>query len=308
MAMPRAQGLFHKAIVQSASSLFGLATREEAERNTQQFLAQLGLDRTRLRSLHDLPAQTLVRAMLAAVKISRRDDFRPVVDGRALPWQPFAPEAVQLSRSVPLMTGWCENEQRLNFAATRAIFMQSAEEALASIARALGVSRDDAMRLMAVYGDTRPGDSPGDIHTQIYGDHRYRRAVTRAAELQAAQGGAPVYTYLLRWRTSALGGILRAPHTLCLAFIFGNVDVPGGIVGSATDCDQLQDEMTNAWVAFARSGNPDHAGLAAWKPYSLSERHTMVFDRQSRLQADPLREERLAFEPFPRYIPAIGEA
>lgn len=308
MGAPRARGLFHKAIIQSASSLLGLATQEEAERNTHGFLALLGLHRNRLRSLHELPADILVRAMLASVKSAHRDDFRPVVDGRTLPWQPFAPEAVRLSAGVPLMTGWCENEQRLNFAATPAVFRQSAEQALASTARALGVSLGDAARLTDAYRACRPGDTPGDIHAQIYGDQRYRRSVTRAAECQVADGGAPVYTYLLRWKSPVLDGILRAPHTLCIAFAFGNVDVPGGIVGTAADRHALQEEMAGAWVAFAHRGNPGHGGLAEWRPYSLAERHTMVFDRRSGLEADPLREERLAFEPYPRYIPALGEA
>ncbi|QDL38563.1 carboxylesterase/lipase family protein [Rhodoferax sediminis] len=308
MAMPRARGLFHKAIIQSASSLLRLATEEEAERNTEQFLAQLGLNRNRLRALHELPAETLVKAMLAAVKATHRDDYRPVVDGRTLPWQPFSAEAVQLSAAVPLMTGWCENEQRLTFAATPAVYRQSAQQALASTARALGVPAADAERLLETYRSGRPGDAPGDLYAQVYGDHRYRRSVTRAAELQTEQGGAPVYAYLLRWKTPVLDGMLRTPHTLCIAFAFGNVDVPGGIVGAGADRDPLQEEMSGAWLAFARSGNPNHAGLVSWRPYALAERATMVFDRHSRLQADPLREERIAFEPFPRYVPAIGEA
>jgi para-nitrobenzyl esterase len=308
MAMPRARGLFHRAIIQSASSLLRLATLEEAERNAHHFLSRLGLDRHRIGVLLELPPETLVKAMLAAVKTTHRDDYRPVVDGRSLPWQPFSHEAAHLSSEVPLMGGWCENEQRLKIAATPELCRQSSEQALASTARALGVPAADAARLMDAYGSGRPGDTPGDLYAQILGDHRYRRSVTRAAELRAMQGGAPAFIYVLRWKTSALDGVLRTPHTLCIAFAFGNVDVPGGIAGEGADRLRLQEEMTGAWLAFARHGNPNHPGLAAWQPYALGERPTMVFDRLSRLEADPLREERIALEPFPPYVPAIGEA
>jgi para-nitrobenzyl esterase len=255
-----------------------------------------------------MPVETLLKAMPEAVRASGRiDNYRPVVDGRALPCQPFEAAAVQLSAGVPLMTGWCENEQRLAYAPTPSIYKLSAREARASAARVLGVSQSDAASLIAVYRNGRPQDTPGDIFTQIFGDHRYRRSVTRAAELQIAHGGAPVYVYLLRWKSPVLDGLLRTPHTLCIAFAFGNVDLATGITGTGPDRYPLQEEMAQAWVAFARTGNPNHAGLPTWRPYSPAGRSTLVFDRKTRLVNDPLREERIAFEPYPRYVPAKGE-
>jgi para-nitrobenzyl esterase len=308
MAMPKARGLFHKAIIQSASSLLALATREEAERNTFHFLAQLGLDKTKIRQLHALPVQTLLGAIpVTIIAAGGIDNFRPVVDGRTLPWQPFDAQAVNLSAAVPLMTGWCENEQRLTFASSPELYRQSMQEVRTGIASMLGIAQADAGRLIEVYRRGRPAEAPGDIYAQIYGDHRYRRTVTRAAELQCAHGGAPVYMYLLNWKTPVQDGLLRTPHTLCIAFAFANVDLATGITGTGIDRYRLQDEMSQAWLAFARSGNPNHAGLPAWPAYCTSTRPTMVFDRQTRLVEDPLREERIAFDGYPPYVPAIGE-
>jgi para-nitrobenzyl esterase len=98
-----------------------------------------------------------------------------------------------------------------------------------------------------------------------------------------------------------LNGLLRTPHTLCIPFAFGNVDIASGITGTGADRYPLQDEMSGAWVAFAKSGNPNHSGLPSWQPYSASERPTMVFDRQTQLVKDPAREERIAFAAYPRY-------
>ena len=308
MAMLEAHGLFHKAIIQSASSLLSLATLEEAERNTYYFLAELGLNKQKLSALHELPAATLLKAMPAAVKAAGQiDNYRPVVDGRALLWQPFDAAAVQLSAKVPLLTGWCENEQRLTLAPTPGVYQQSEQQARASTAHVLGVAEDEAAKLIEVYRSGRPQDTAGDIYAQIFGDHRYRRSVTRAAELQVTHGGAPVYMYLLRWKTPVLDGLLRTPHTLCIAFAFANVDLATGITGTGADRYVLQEQMSQAWIAFARTGKPNHNGLPTWPAYSIKERPTMVFDRQTQLVNDPLREERLAFESYPRYIPAVGE-
>jgi para-nitrobenzyl esterase len=310
MAMPRARGLFHKAIIQSASSLLAPASLDDAEAATDRFLAQLGLNRrSDLRALHELPAARLLDAMAAAVRdAGQADHFRPVVDGHVLPTRPFEDGALRLSAHVPLMTGWCENEQRWAFAGTPDVYRRSAPQVLGATARLLGVTVDEAAPLVDAYRRSRPQDSPGDVYAQIVGDHRYRRSVTRAAQLQAAHGGAPVYLYLLAWKSPVQGGLLRSPHTLCLPFVFANADRATGITGDGSDREALQRQMAGAWVAFARNGNPNHVGVPNWHPFSPGRRSTLVFDGDTRLVDDPLREERLAFEPYPSYVPAFGEA
>ena len=308
MAMPQARGLFHRAIIQSASSLLTMATMDEAERNTHHFLAQLGLARSRLGDLVDIRSDSLLKAMSAAIKASGGvDNYRPVVDGRALSCQPFDAAAVQASAQVPLLTGWCENEQRLNFAPMPHIYRQGEQEAVAGVASVVGIPQDHAASLLEVYRSGRPQDTPGDLYAQICGDHRYRRTVTRAAELQLLHGGAPVYMYQLTWKTPVQGGLLRTPHTLCIPFVFANVDAASGITGLDPDRYRLQDEMSAAWVAFARAGSADHAGLPAWPRFSAEQRHTMVFDRRTAIVGDPSRAERLALDTCPRYIAAVAQ-
>jgi para-nitrobenzyl esterase len=304
MAMPRARGLFHKAIIQSASSLLRLSTLEEAERNTDFFLRALDLDRSKLASLQELAPETLLQARLRAVVAAGRiDNYRPVVDGVVVASQPFD---AWRSGHVPLLTGWCANEQRLAFAESPSVLSMGERPALEATAAALAVNEADAARLFDVYRQGRPDDTPGDLYTQIFGDHRYRRNVTRAAELEVARG-ARVYMYQLAWRTPVLKGSLRTPHTLCIPFVFANSAIASGMTGAGSDRYQLQEQMAQAWISFARSGNPNHSQLPAWAPYSLATRPTMVFDRESRVVLDPLREERVAFESFPRYVPAVGE-
>jgi len=312
MAMPGARGLFHRAIIQSASSLLALATPEQAERNTRHLLGVLGLEGAppsrAAQALRALPAPDLLKAMTAAIAAAGHvDDFRPVANGVEIASQPFDAPALALSGHVPLLCGWCEHEQRLNWASTPGIYQRDEAQVQASVERLMGITPPQAAALLAAYRESRPGDSVGDLFAQIVGDHRYRRNVSLAADRQAAHGGRPVYRYVLSWRTPVHGGLLRAPHTLCLPFTFATVDRSAGLVGTGPEPLALQEQMADAWVAFARQGDPNHAGLPAWPPHDLAERPTMVFDRETRVESDPWRLERLAMEPLPAYRPALFE-
>ncbi len=304
MAMPDAQGLFHKANVQSASSLLRMATPEQAERNTHFFLTVLGLSSKDVHRLHELPVEALLEAMPAAVKAAGSvDNFRPMVDGRVLPTHPFDPAAPALSAGIPLMTGWCETELRFTYSLTPEVFSMSWAEARARVARLIGIEAERAEALLATYRKTRPEESPGDLFALIHSDHQYRRNVTRAAELKSAQDGAPVYLYEFSWRTPVLEGMLRTPHTVCIPFAFGNCDIAAGMTGTGPDRYPLQAAVMGAWVAFARHGDPNHAALPRWERFETGARATMVFDTPCRLAHDPAREERLAIEAQPPYEP-----
>ena len=308
MAMPSARGLFHKAIVQSASSLLKLATLEDADRNTHHFFKAMGLNRTKVRSLNEQSAEVLLRTMRVAIRESGgRDNYRPVVDGRIVLSQPFETEAITLSADVPLITGWCENEQRLTIATSPEVFECDSDVAMDYTSRALCVDRSDCEGVIDVYRNSRPTDSPGDLYAQIYGDFRYRQSVTRAAELKVKHGGAPAYLYMLSWKSPVLHGLLRSAHTLCIPFVFSNTDIAQGITGAGHDRYALQEEMVQAWVSFARCGDPNHHGMSTWPAYSTEQRLTMIFDRHTRVVNDPLSAERVALSVHKPYDPALGE-
>ena len=307
MEMPEARNLFHKAIIQSASSLLRLATLEEADRNTDFLLKELGIDGSDLSKLVEISTADLLRAALQSVKASGGVyNFRPVVDGRTLPGQPFAGTTPRWSTSLPLMLGWCETEQRFQFARKPGEFALPLPDVRKRVAGFVGVEEPQAERLVDVYRGCRPGESPGDVMALIYGDHRYRRTVTRAAAAQAVTG-ASTYLYRLSWKTPVLDGILRSPHALCLPFVFANVDVAREFTGDGSDRYPLQAMMSDAWLEFARRGNPNHCGMPTWRSFTKAGHETMIFDSESRCEADPAGEERRALEECPPYFPAEAE-
>jgi para-nitrobenzyl esterase len=100
--------------------------------------------------------------------------------------------------------------------------------------------------------------------------------------------------YRFDWYSPAGGGRLRAMHCMDIPFVFETIDECQSIVGSGADRRDLADRMSGAWVAFARTGNPNHALLPKWEPFAVASRQTMIFGHECRLLADPYREERLA--------------
>ena len=308
LEMPEARGLFHKAIIQSASSLLRVATLEEADRNTSHLLASLGLDEGDRDKILDLPAPVLLEAMPRAVRDAGMvDDFRPVVDHRTLPRQPFDGSAPAASADVPVMLGWAETEERATFSRMPRLFDISRAGVDRCVQRLMGIAPEEATEMVDVYRDCRPDVRPSDLLALVYSDYRYRRNLTQVAELRARMGSADTYCYLIRWRTPVWGGRLRTPHGLCLPFVFANAEVASALVGVGEEPSLLQDQMSGAWVAFARSGHPEHPMLPTWAPFSTTERTTMVFDHPPRVVLDPAPEERRAMAKAPAYRPASYE-
>jgi para-nitrobenzyl esterase len=81
--------------------------------------------------------------------------------------------------------------------------------------------------------------------------------------------------------------------------VFDNIAMPGSITGTAPGAQKMADQMSDAFIAFARSGNPNHVGIPKWEPYTLARRQTMVFNTPSQLVDDPRGAERKLFEKVP---------
>jgi para-nitrobenzyl esterase len=92
--------------------------------------------------------------------------------------------------------------------------------------------------------------------------------------------------YSFAWRSPALDGVLRAPHTVEIPFVFNNTDIPK-VMTNAPTAKALADRTSRAWIAFARTGNPNHAGLPTWPTYDRQRRSTMVFDDVCQVINDP---------------------
>jgi para-nitrobenzyl esterase len=301
-AMPAAKGLFHKAVSQSGPGLTGRAAAEEATQTTQELLATFGLKPEQVDILHNMRADMLYTGWLAIKPAAGMPlgQFAPVVDGKVLPQHPFHPAAAPTAASVSLMIG--TNKDEMTFMMLRdPKFGKYTEAELrdAVIERTrdktgfpVPVEKIDG--LIATYKRTRPQATPTELIVAIATD-RMRMNAIRVAERKAAGSPAPVYMYQFTWESPFMGGMLKCPHTMEIPFVFNNVEPTIGILGDSPERITLAEKVSGAWLAFARSGNPNHKGLPDWPTYDKEKRATMIFGSECRVENDPRREERLAW-------------
>jgi para-nitrobenzyl esterase len=134
--------------------------------------------------------------------------------------------------------------------------------------------------------------SPFDLVSAVLSDFMFRTPALQMTE-EHQRRGMPVYSYLLTWKSPALDGLLGACHALELGFVFGTHDAQ--FCGSGPDADRLSQRMQNAWLAFARTGNPTCPSLGDWPKYG-EQRRTMLLGSDCRLEEAPYEEERQAWE------------
>jgi len=299
MAMPPAKGLFHKAIVESGSTLKGMS-REDANKGAERFVAKLGITPDHIDELQTLPIQRLLDAMRS---LTGPDAIRlgPVVDGRSLPRNPFDPDAPAQSANVPMLIGTNGTETALLLGMSDSALFSLNEADMSSRLKTYLHLDDDAKldSLIAVYEKDRPGASPSDIYFAITTDRMMRMNAITQAERKVAQGAAAVYMYIFAWQTPILGGRLRSPHGIELSFVFDNTDKTTSLNGDGADLAPLADKVSSAWAAFARTGNPNVSALPHWPAYDMQSRATMVFNDECKLENDPGKDERIAINALP---------
>jgi para-nitrobenzyl esterase len=147
--------------------------------------------------------------------------------------------------------------------------------------------------IIDVYRKANPGATPSDLYFLIASDYRYGAPTMKIAERRAALGKGPVYLYYFRWETPIDGGRLKSPHTAEIPFAFDNVKT-SRLTRDSQDAVPLADRISDAWIAFARTGDPNTPKLPRWPAFNPADRPTMVFNTVSKVENDPLREQRLA--------------
>jgi para-nitrobenzyl esterase len=293
LAMPSAKGLFHRAIVQSGSTLKQIP-RDEAQKTTDRITAQLGLKPSQVAELQQVPIAKLLAAMGGGAAAGGGNGLRfgPVVDGHALPRDPFDPDAPGVSADVPMIIGTTETEGSY-FAPPELLSLDEAA-VRSRLKERLG---NDGDRIYDLFRKKRPQATPSEIYFTI---SAFPSNAHIQAERKAAQRRAPAFLYQIRWRTPVEGGRRLSPHCIEIPFAMQNHWQLPEMVGTGPDLQPLADRVSGAWVAFARTGNPSHPGIPKWPAYNATERSTMHMTNEWTIVSDPDREERLALAPLQR--------
>jgi para-nitrobenzyl esterase len=301
MAMPSAMGLFHRAGVQSGSML-RMGEAEDSAKLASAILAELNLTQSQLDQLQNVPAERLLGAAHAVVKglgrppglrrgsmwfSIRRMGWGPYRDGKIFPTHPFDPTAPQISAHVPLLVGTDMNEftHGCDHPEVAAFTKEDLEKRVAE------VFKDKSEAIIQAYRREYPKADAFDLFSAI-STAGVRQSAFVQAERKAALGAAPAYEYLFTWHTPMLDGRPRAFHAAEIAFVFGNAAICENLTGGTPEALALGGKMCDAWINFARHGDPNHKALPNWPAFTPDKCQTMIFDTQCVVKNDPEGEGR----------------
>jgi para-nitrobenzyl esterase len=297
MAMPSAKGLFHRAIVESGSSL-RQAVPQSSAKLAAGTLAELGLTGSQIDRLQSLPFEQVVTAGVAAQRkltppggnvpgSGTGVNWGPTVDGKILPSDAFDPSAPALSANVPMIIGTVLNEFTNGIGHPEYESMTTGEVRKRISAR----YGDQAAPIIEAFQRAYPGAKPFDVLSVILATPTRQNAITQA-ERKAALNAAPAYLYWFTWQTPVLNGRPRAFHCAELPFVFDNTDRCAAMTGGTAEARELGAKVSECWINFARKGDPNHSGIPHWAAFTPDKVQTMIFDNKCELKNDPAGEAR----------------
>jgi para-nitrobenzyl esterase len=254
-------------------------------------LDNLGAPDADISQLQDLPVEALLDAF---DKWSGGGNFRiarPVVDGEILASDPLDAVARGAARSVALLGGTNRDEWRLWTVGLEADFSSEDGSVLRSALEALALR--DPEQVIATY-QQRLGDAQAaEVFAAAMTDSFFRVPTIKLADVQHESGGR-AWQYLFTWPSPRREGALGSCHVLEIPFVFNSFEQHGAtFLTGRTPPLGLARDMNATWAAFARHGDPGLGALGEWPRYEPATRSTKVIDAESRVENDPLRDERL---------------
>ena len=289
MCMPKAKGLFHKAIIMSGTIL-NVNNRDMTQQLGKAVLKELGISEKDVDCIKDIPYQQLYdagqRAMAASIGTRKPGTpmmwgFGPTPDGETLLQQPFQPTFAKLSDQVPLLIGTTFNElQRLQY--NREMTMEQAKEQLQN------TFGDETEAYIKAFAKAYPDYTPQDL---VSIDWLFRPKTLITADAMTSHLSplaSHVYMYMFTWRSPLDKGSVHGNE---LKFCFNTLHhSPNELPQPTADDLKLADTMSSVWAQFAHNGNPNIDGLPAWKPYTAQNGEMMVFNYQCGIRNNPDRE------------------
>lgn len=299
LGMPAARGLFHKAIPQSGAC-HSVASKAQAVKVAQAVMAATELKTADQLRAADDKVLLKAQAHLALNRVPGYSQaeigtlpFRPAADGLDIPELPIDAVRKGASRDIPILTGSTTQEWKLFGAMEKAIINLNDE----SMRRRLGLVLPGVVHdaLLAPYPEAlkEMGDepTPPNMFMAVQTDRIFSVPATRLLEAHTQNGGR-AHAYLFDWRSPMARGIFGACHALELGFVFGTYNLNGAekFSGAGPQADRLAELMMDAWVAFARTGNP------GWAAYDTDKRSTMMYGPDSKVVQQPFEAVRRSWE------------
>lgn len=288
LGMPEAVGLIDRAIVQSGSHM-RIRTTEQATKDSIEFLSRVGLEPDELNRLDEIPSEALQDALKEG-----RIFFGPVLDGKNMMAHPWDPAAPATAMDVPMLIGSNDDEASIFLFGDKRVWTVE-YDGIAPFLAPYGLEQEP-QAVVDGYRELFPDQTPTELLFTIVSDLRYGHNAVLQALRKSEQGGAPAWLYLFDWETPVAGGRLKTPHALEIPFAFDTLENSESMVGDPLAAQVVADQVSEAWISFARHGNPNARGLPFWPAYNGETSPVMRFNTVSEVETDYFDGERAILE------------
>ena len=296
LSIPRAKGLFHRAIVQSGVANPLSYKRELSRKCAKELLSKFHVDEQDIKTLREVQISKLIRVqkkIAGTITDGKENPFRPFVDGVIIPEKPYEIIRKGNASKVPLMLGW--NEDELGIIGN---FLNQANEERKKVIvgmirnriRNYGVTDEGIDKLLKVYKPIMKTKYPDNAYKHwdaILSDAMFGIPTIRQLEAHL-ENQSNVFCYIFTYKSSKYGGVY---HTFEIPFVFGTfktADIPEGAIDSIEEAETVAKKIMDTWISFARIGNPNHKGLPEWPPYDIQKRAIMMLGVHPKVEFAPM--------------------
>jgi para-nitrobenzyl esterase len=300
MHMPAARGLFHRVAAQSGGNNTYRTTDVAASITAQQTIAahtlkNLNLTGDQIDKLKAVPYSALITAGAAALRSAAQEVGRPTLNWDVIADDQYVMrEFCDWADTIPLMVGAVFSEMQGTLTRGDGRKNEWTEKEIDDqLTAAFGANKS---AIAAEFKQAFPRKKVQDV---LYYAGTSRPGVKNLLNRKLEKTKVPVYNYLFAWEYPINGGITSF-HCSELAFCFHALSVPQikMATGGGPAALALQDKVSQAWINFAKTGNPGQPTLE-WKPYTKEDPQAMLFDTVS--QSVSLRDDKLV-----SLLPAAG--
>ena len=296
--MSKAKGLFRRVIAQSAPYI----DTRVSDKTSKKILRKLRVKEGDIDSLREVPPEKIIDAQNQVVASVPTDimALRPLIIGDEFPKHPLKAFLNGECANIDFMIGTNLDEFKLYMAMEpfKSMLGSDAEKLIVGFFGIYGIETKKSEEIIKIYKEVRDGKYSTEtleVLAAVITDFAFRIPMIRLLEAQKPHQ-PNTYNYMFSWPSPGLDGLLGSCHSLEIPFVFGTLSSPTLKLFVKGAPGELSEKMMDAWINFAKTGNPNHGNIPDWPTYDAETRTTMIFGEECKVGKSLFDKERIAWD------------